>query len=74
MLAGLMTGLLAQNLPLGVAVCGAVYLHGRAGDLLRDRTGERAMRPVDLPGVFAEVFTECGWEPERELRECGFDE
>ncbi|MGI6545002.1 MAG: NAD(P)H-hydrate dehydratase [Fastidiosipilaceae bacterium] len=73
-LAGLMTGLLAQNLPLGVAVCGAVYLHGRAGDLLRDRTGERAMRPVDLPGVFAEVFTECGWEPERELRECGFDE
>ena len=28
-LAGLMTGLLAQQLPLTEAVCGAVYLHGR---------------------------------------------
>jgi NAD(P)H-hydrate epimerase len=60
-LAGLMTGLLAQNLPLGVAVCGAVYLHGLAGDQLKETCGERALRPTDLPAALAGAFAACGW-------------
>jgi NAD(P)H-hydrate repair Nnr-like enzyme with NAD(P)H-hydrate dehydratase domain len=29
-------------------VCAAVYLHGRAGDIARDRVGERSMMARDI--------------------------
>lgn len=65
-LAGLMTGLLAQNLPLGVAVCGAVYLHGLAGDMMQEKVGARALRTTDLPNAFSAAFARVGWEPDGE--------
>src|SRR5579862_6540064 len=39
-----------------LAVCGAVYLHGLAGDVMRDRVGEHSLVATDLlrglPGAF----------------------
>lgn len=61
-LAGLLTGLLAQRLPLRDAVCSAVYLHGLAGDLLRRKTGAQAMRMDQLPNMLGAAFAETGWE------------
>jgi len=47
-LAGMITGLLAQHLsPLEAAVCGA-YLHGGAADLCAQRLGMCAMLPTDI--------------------------
>ena len=51
-LAGMIAGLLAQNKEGRIAVadivCAAVYLHGRAGDIARDRVGERSMMARDI--------------------------
>ena len=55
-LAGLMTGLLAQQLPLTEAVCGAVYLHGLAGDLMSEAVGARAMDIANLPDYIGMAF------------------
>lgn len=48
-LTGMIAGLLAQfpSEPLR-AVCGAVYLHGLAGDIARDEHGEQSMLASDL--------------------------
>ena len=57
-LSGILTSLLAQGMhPVKAAVC-AVWLHGRAGDLCREKYGERAMTPSDLIEMLPEVFKE----------------
>lgn len=46
-LAGVISSLMCQ-LPLKTAVNGAVWIHGRAGDLCAERFGEYSMRPADI--------------------------
>lgn len=47
-LAGMILALLGQGFPPDRAAWGAVYLHGRAGDLAAQALGEYAMTPADL--------------------------
>jgi hypothetical protein len=42
-----------------LAVCYAVYLHGLAGDLARDRYGERSMIATDIIQCLGEAFALC---------------
>ncbi|MDO5732541.1 MAG: NAD(P)H-hydrate dehydratase [Eubacteriales bacterium] len=55
-LAGLMLGLLAQRPSDWRAVVAAVYLHGRAADLLMPSLGSRSLLPQDLIACFPELF------------------
>ena len=55
-LAGMITGLLAQRLPLESAVPAAVWLHGRAGDLCAQAYGEYAMTASDLIRMLPDVL------------------
>jgi NAD(P)H-hydrate epimerase len=48
-LAGVIGGLLAQGLAPGAAARLGVYLHGLAGDLVRDRIGDAGLLASDLP-------------------------
>lgn len=48
MLAGMILSLLGQGIEPKKAVPGAVWLHGRAGDLAAARLGEYGMTPTDL--------------------------
>lgn len=55
-LAGLLTGLLAQGMaPLDAAVA-ATYIHSQSGVLAAEQKGVRAMLPSDLTGFFPEVM------------------
>jgi ADP-dependent NAD(P)H-hydrate dehydratase / NAD(P)H-hydrate epimerase len=47
-LSGCIAGLAAQGLPLFEAACLGVYLHGLAGDMVRDRLGDTGMLASDL--------------------------
>jgi NAD(P)H-hydrate epimerase len=47
-LAGLIASLVAQGLPPFRAAVAGVYLHGRAGDLARDRQGEAGLIAGDV--------------------------
>jgi NAD(P)H-hydrate epimerase len=47
-LTGAIAGLIAQGVAPELAACLGVYLHGRAGDLARDRLGEWGMVAGDL--------------------------
>lgn len=47
-LTGLIAGLLGQGMSPEKAACLGVYLHGRAGDLARDRIGEWGMSAGDI--------------------------
>ena len=66
-LTGLITGLLAQGLEPEMAACLGVYLHGRAGDLARDKLGEWGMKAGDigqmLPQATLETLERGGHEP-----------
>lgn len=55
-LAGLISGLMAQHLPSEKAAPLAVYLHGKAGDLAREKFGVYAMGPVEILGEIHEVL------------------
>jgi NAD(P)H-hydrate epimerase len=48
-LSGVIGGLLAQGLAPGPAARLGVYLHGMAGDIVRDRLGDAGMLASDLP-------------------------
>ena len=54
-LSGIIAGLLAQGTKVKKAAPLGVWLHGKAGDLARDRMGERSMAASDIleaiPGV-----------------------
>ncbi len=52
-LAGVIAGLLAQGLAPVKAACAGVYLHGMAGDLLRDEYGPSGGLAGDLPVLIA---------------------
>ncbi|NJD29178.1 MAG: NAD(P)H-hydrate dehydratase [Chloroflexi bacterium] len=54
-LAGIIGGLLAQGLAPGPAARLGVYLHGLAGDLVRDRIGDAGLLASDLPDVVPAV-------------------
>ena len=47
-LTGLIAGLIAQGLKAEEAACLGVFLHGRAGDLVRDQQGEWGMKASDI--------------------------
>ena len=55
-LAGLLGALLAQGLEPFAAACLAVYVHGRAGDLVARRLSEAGLCAEDLPPAIAEVL------------------
>jgi NAD(P)H-hydrate epimerase len=42
-----------------LTVCHAVYLHGLAGDIARDRCGERSMIATDIIQSLADAFAVC---------------
>ena len=53
-----MTAALAARFELKKAVPSAVWLHGRAGDLVAERLGEDFMKPTDVTDVLADVLQE----------------
>jgi len=57
-LAGILTGLLAQGYPALEAAVFGVYLHGRAGDLVVSETGPEALVASDLFGALGRAFRE----------------
>ena len=61
-LSGLLGSLLAQRLPLRVAVCAAVYLHGLAADLQAELLTERALTPEDIILSLPSAFRQVGWD------------
>ena len=61
-LSGLLGSLLAQRLPLRVAVCAAVYLHGLAADLQAELLTERALAPEDIIMGLPSAFRQVGWD------------
>ena len=56
MIAGLLAGNRAGKCTTKDVVCAAVHLHGRAGDLARDRLGERSMLARDILDAVPDVL------------------
>ena len=57
-LAGIIAALAAQGVsPYDSAVLGA-YIHGKAGDIAKDKYGERSMLPSDMVSMLSEVLKE----------------
>lgn len=55
-LTGIIAGFMGQGLdPFSAAVVG-VYLHGRAGDILSEKTGELGLLASDLPRILADAM------------------
>lgn len=55
-LAGLIAGLLAQGLSLADASIVGVYIHGLAGEKLKEKFGDRGATADDLVGILPSVF------------------
>ena len=55
-LTGLVAGLLGQSKNATTAVLAAVYLHGLAGDVACEQTGEQSLIATDLLGALPEAF------------------
>jgi len=67
-LTGIIGSLLAQGLTALDAARAGVFVHGLAGDLARDRTGETALLATDLIGCLGSAFERlfrCGSESNR---------
>ena len=60
-LAGLVTGLLAQGMEPYKAACSAVFIHSKAGRAAADDIGERCMLPTDILNYLPEGYQEAGW-------------
>ncbi len=60
-LAGLITGFLAQGMEPCRAACSAVYIHSMSGRAAADDIGERYMLPTDLLNYLPEGYQEAGW-------------
>jgi len=65
-LAGLLTGFLAQGMAPEKAACAAVYIHSMAGKAASEELGARAVLPEDLPAYLPEAYTEAGWGKEND--------
>ncbi len=59
-LAGMVAAFAAQGFDPYQAACGAVYLHGAAGDRCAARLSQSAMLPTDLIAALPELFLEIG--------------
>ena len=57
-LTGLIAGLIAQGLPVDEAACCGAFLHGRAGDIARDRIGEWGLVAGDIQDAVPEAIFE----------------
>ena len=55
-LAGILTSLLGQGMEPVKAAAAAVFFHGAAGDLCRERLGRRSMLPTDMIGALPEIL------------------
>lgn len=55
-LAGVITGLAAQGLPLFEAACLGVYLHGDAGEMVKSELGDAGMTASDLLAVLPKTL------------------
>ncbi|MCH4154234.1 MAG: NAD(P)H-hydrate dehydratase [Saccharofermentans sp.] len=60
-LAGLMTGFLAQGMEPFDAACAAVRIHSLAGMAAGEDLGKRAMLPQDIELYLPEAYKEAGW-------------
>ncbi len=70
-LSGIIVSLLAQGMhPVKAAVC-AVWIHGRAGDLCRERLGARGMIPSDMIEALPDVFRELESETVKDRKQVG---
>ena len=65
-LAGLLTGFLAQGMDPCEAACSAVFIHSAAGEAAAEDLGVRSMLPTDLEFYFRDAYREAGWEQEDE--------
>jgi NAD(P)H-hydrate epimerase len=66
-LTGLVAGMLAQTTHTTTAVLAAVYLHGLAGDVACEKTGEQSLVATDLLAALPEAFRRVRAEAEREV-------
>lgn len=55
-LAGILTCLLGQGMEPVKAAAAAVWIHGAAGDICRERLGRRSMLPTDMLGALSEIL------------------
>lgn len=60
-LAGLITGFLAQGIEPYKAACSAVFIHQKAGRAAADDIGARYMLPTDLLNYLPEGYQEASW-------------
>ena len=60
-LAGFITGFLAQGMEPYKAACSAVYIHSKAGEAAANETGTRAMIPSDLIAYLPDAYMDAGW-------------
>ena len=65
-LAGLVTGFLAQGMEPVKAACSAVFVHSKAGEAAREDIGVRAMIPTDLLFYLPEGYIQAGWSEDDE--------
>lgn len=59
-LAGMVSAFLTQGACPFDAAAAAVYLHGLAGDIARDRLGKISMLPTDIIDCISPAFQKCG--------------
>lgn len=55
-LAGIMASLVAQGCELFEGACSAVYIHGLAGDIAKEKFGEISMLPTDIIDCLPDAF------------------
>ena len=60
-LAGLITGFLAQGMEPYKAACSAVFIHSKAGEAAAEEVGTRAMLPEDLIIYLPGAYEDAGW-------------
>ena len=65
-LAGLVTGFLAQGMNPVKAACSAVFIHSKAGEAAKEDIGVRAMIPTDLLFYLPEGYIQAGWSEDDE--------
>ena len=65
-LAGLITGFMAQGMEPLKAACSAVFIHSKAGEAAKEDIGVRAMIPTDLILYLEEGYIQAGWSEEDE--------
>ncbi len=58
-LAGMVAALVARGTQEEYASAAAVYLHGVAGDIAREKFGEEAMRPTDIIDCICDAVASC---------------